>query len=109
MKPKILLLVSMLALSSLAGCSGVAYIETAPPPLRVEVRSAPPTPEAIWIDGYWAWRSHEYVWIVGHWERHPRGNWVPGRWEERDHGYFWVKGRWDATEMGRSRHRHRHR
>jgi len=101
MKIRILSLAMMLAVASVLGCEGAAYVETEPPPLQVEVRSDPPGPEALWIDGYWRWGGHQFFWIAGHWERHPHGNWVAPRWEKREHGYFFIKGHWDGGTRDR--------
>ncbi len=107
MKGKALLLAAMVGMTSLLSCAGELYVESGPPPLRIEVRPAPPSPDAVWIDGHWGWRADEYIWVEGHWERHPHGNWVPGRWERRDRGYVWVRGYWDHE--GREHREHEER
>lgn len=38
-----------------------------PPPDRYEVPDHPPSPDAIWLSGYWDWDGEEYVWIKGRW------------------------------------------
>ena len=101
MNIKAYLIVVLVAVASLLGCEGAVFVETEPPPLRVEVRSEPPSREAVWIDGNWSWRGHQYVWIAGHWENHRHGNWVPGYWNKRDRGYYWVKGHWDRERRDR--------
>ncbi len=53
----------------ISGCT--YYIKEAPPPARVELRSARPYPRAVWIPGHWKWRGRRrrYIWIPGHWRR----------------------------------------
>src|SRR5258708_39915275 len=48
----------------------VVVVHDAPPPERVEVITVAPSPEHVWIRGYWAWRGG-WVWMPGHWERPP--------------------------------------
>jgi hypothetical protein len=107
MNARTFLVAGLLTMTSLLSCAGGLYVETEPPPLRAEVRPAPPGPNAVWIDGYWDWRARQYVWIEGHWDRHPRGNWVPGRWEKQERGYVWVRGYWENNSRERDRDRNR--
>lgn len=75
---------------------GVVYVDEAPPPARVEVISAPPGREFVWIAGYWTWND-EYVWMPGHWAHPPRRNlhWAPGRWHRgKHHQWYWEPGHW---------------
>jgi len=99
MKNSILLLI-LTAISLYAWISCYPYgayfdVMIDPPPLRVEIRSDPPGPDYIWINGYWDWNGHTYIWISGHWSRHnPHKEWQPGHWEQRPHGWVWMPGRW---------------
>jgi hypothetical protein len=92
-----LLLLALLA-SLTSGCaSRVVYVHQGPPPLKVELKTAPPHAEAVWIPGRWAWNghTHRYVWVAGHWEIKPKGKvWIPGHWKETPRGWVWVKGHW---------------
>ena len=90
----LLLAVVALAAAISYGCAGTVYVREDPPPVRVEVRPAAPGPNAMWIDGYWRWGHHEYLWMPGHWERHARGTWVTGHWDKRPRGNVWVPGHW---------------
>jgi hypothetical protein len=92
-----ILIVSLFLLFSNGCASRIIYVHKGPPPLRVEVKTAPPHPQAVWISGYWTWDRHSssYVWISGHWEARPKGRvWVPGYWEQTPRGWVWVKGHW---------------
>src|SRR5262245_2336356 len=74
----------------------VMYVEPAPPPMRVEVVSAPPGMSFEWVQGYWSWNRTAYYWVPGHWERPPRyhAHWAPGRWRHERRGWYWVQGYW---------------
>jgi hypothetical protein len=59
---------------------------------------APPSPNHIWIDGYWSWdsRYRDYVWVQGYWALAPYVNayWIPGYWEYNRSGYRWIDACW---------------
>ncbi len=75
--------------------SRVVYVRKAPPPVRVEVRSARPFPNAVWIAGHWQWNGVRFVWVSGKWVKPQSGRvWVPGHWRQTRHGWRWVPGRW---------------
>ena len=67
-----------------------------PPEPRTEVYGPAPSPQAIWIPGYWKYSGGEWIWIPGYWKRPPRPNavWVPGHWEPRGPGWAWIPGHW---------------
>ena len=46
--------------------SAQVYIQTAPPPLRVEPVPAPRRGH-VWVPGHWQWRGHRHVWVPGTW------------------------------------------
>jgi WXXGXW repeat (2 copies) len=31
--------------------------------------ATPPTPDGVWVHGYWHWDGMRYVWQRGHWQR----------------------------------------
>jgi hypothetical protein len=71
------------------------YVRKAPPPVRVEVKPAPPFAKAVWIPGYWKWQGKKYVWIGGSWKKPRKGYiWVPGHWVKKKRGWFRVEGHW---------------
>ena len=52
-----------------------------PPPVRIEVVSAPPGIDYFWISGHWRWERGEHAWVGGHWEAHREGlHWIPAHW-----------------------------
>lgn len=69
--------------------------EEPPAPL---VEELPPEPfvGAIWVDGYWLWSGHRYVWVRGRYLRPPRPGvvWFHGGYVRTRGGYVYVSGRW---------------
>lgn len=45
-----------------------------PPAAFAEVVPPQPRPDALWIDGHWAWRGGRYVWQRGGWVIAPAGS-----------------------------------
>lgn len=68
-----------------------------PPAAQQEVVLARPSPDHIWIDGYWTWRNSRYEWMAGHWEIPPRSGsvWVAPRWEREGNAYRFYEGYWN--------------
>ncbi len=75
---------------------GVVYVRRGPPAERVEVVTAAPSREDVWVKGHWAWRRDDYDWVPGHWARAEPGfrEWVAGRWEQDRHGWYYIEGHW---------------
>lgn len=44
-----------------------------PPPARVELVPAEPSPGAVWVDGEWIWRREQWAWLPGRWVNLPPG------------------------------------
>jgi hypothetical protein len=77
----------------------VIIIKEQPPAIpapQVEVPSTAPSPDYVWVPGYWDWNGSEYVWISGKWMEvsPPQATWVPGHWEQTGGGWMWVSGYW---------------
>ena len=64
-------------------------VQTVPPPARVEVIPVAPSPDHVWVAGYWYHHSGNWVWVGGRYVARPHHNavWVGGRWEAQG-------GRW---------------
>ena len=106
----LLLSAILLALPLLSGCghyasvgytrsgpvTGVAYVDVAPPPMRVEYYGSAPRADYVWMSGHWAWSGTRYTWVEGYWAARPSSyaRWVPGRWNASGNRYYWVDGRW---------------
>ncbi len=80
-------------------------VREAPPPVVVEHRPPPPGQGHIWIEGYWHWDDHRYVWQSGHWALPPRGRavWIAPRYEKHEQGYRYMPGRWREEQRDRQR------
>ncbi len=82
----------------MAGAANAAriFVGVAPPPVVVEHPAPMPHPGWVWVDGYWRWNGHHYVWAPGYWVRPPRygAAWIPPRWEPAPGGWVFVPGHW---------------
>ena len=74
----------------------VVVVREAPPPERHEAIGIAPSPEHVWIRGYWVRRHGGWEWAPGHWERrpHPGAEWIAGHWSERGGEWHWQAGHW---------------
>jgi hypothetical protein len=67
-----------------------------PPALEQEAIPAAPTPDHVWVSGYWTYAYNGWVWVSGCHTLRPRLHaiWVPGTWERHPRGWIWIHGRW---------------
>jgi hypothetical protein len=81
------------------GTSNVSTIVVtqAPPAMQQDVVLAQPTPQHVWIAGYWTWRDQRYEWMAGHWELPPSPSsvWVAPRWQQQGDAYRFYEGYWN--------------
>ena len=50
-------------------------VVSGPPPAPVREELPPqPTPQSVWVPGYWHWTGMQYAWIPGHWDSPPPGS-----------------------------------
>jgi WXXGXW repeat (2 copies) len=82
-----------------APAAAEVVIEQEPPAPIVEIQTACPSPNHVWIAGYHTWYGGAFVWVPGCWvlrppHVHARATWVAGHWDHRGHGYVWVVGCW---------------
>jgi len=100
----------LLALTFLAGSCAFAQlnvgIRIGPPPRERVVRVVPvsPSPEHVWVAGYWYPVRGRYVWHTGYWTRpaYTGAHWVvPHHDGERFYAGYWDGG------QGRREHDHR--
>ena len=88
------------------GLSGQAFAQTEivvgppPPPPRQEIIITAPSPQHVWVAGYWTW-NNGWQWVPGHWEVPPQRLvqrqtiWVPGQWVQRGLDWVWRPGHWE--------------
>jgi len=76
------------------------YIETAPPPVRVERFEA--RPGFIFVRGHWEWRNGQHEWVPGHYVRERRGyRYERDRWVMNDENrWFFQHGGWARDSDG---------
>jgi len=75
---------------------GVVVNGPPPAPMREE-RAAPPSPQSVWVSGYWHWTGMQYAWIPGHWDTpHPGSTWSAPVYSVRDGKYIYETGGWRA-------------
>ena len=80
--------------------SAQVYVQTAPPPARVEVIPAPRRGH-VWVNGHWQWRGHRYFWVPGHWVvARPGYRYLSPGWVERGGRWQYNRGRWDRDHDG---------
>lgn len=79
------------------GVTALEAIAKEPPPPIVEKVPAKCDPEAIWIQGYFAYNEEidDFNYVGGCWRKPPRGLvWVDGFWQEFPEGWVWIRGFW---------------
>lgn len=66
--------------------------------INIGINIGAPSPNYVWIDGYWDWDDFygDYVWVPGTWALPPVRGWVwrDGYWENGPRGYAWISGYW---------------
>ena len=82
-------------------------VTEAPPAPQSEVVLVQPSPNYVWIAGYWTWRDNGYAWMAGHWELPPNPGsvWVAPRWEQHGSVYKFTEGYWNQGSTGLNRSR----
>ena len=80
-------------------------VVSGPPPAPVaEQRPAAPSPQSVWVGGYWHWTGIQYSWIPGHWDAPPPGaTWSAPIYTARDGKYFYESGGWKPGDSAQSR------
>jgi hypothetical protein len=55
-----------------------------------------PSPDHVWVTGYWWWTNRTYRWVPGYWAIPPHANYVyvSGHWRYKDNRWIYVRGGW---------------
>lgn len=71
-------------------------IPVAPPPPRVEIVPAAPSPRHVWIPGHWGWNGTKHVWVGGYHDLPPHRSyrWVPAAWLNEGGTWVFHQGHW---------------
>ncbi len=87
---------AVLAVLMFSSCATrTVYVRTGPPVAKVEVRTAKPYNNAVWISGHYVRKGNTYVWKKGYWTKPKKGFvWVPGHWKKSRAGWTWKAGHW---------------
>jgi hypothetical protein len=96
MKLSLASLLLALALSPFAASAQQILTNAPPPPPIPETQGAAPSPQHVWVGGYWTWSGAQYTWTQGHWEvPQQQGNaWEAPAWENQGGRYRFRPGRW---------------
>jgi hypothetical protein len=72
------------------------YVDSAPPPLQVEVEPPAPGVDFVWIGGNWFWEGGRWQWHAGHWDHppHPGAHFEANHYEFRNGRHVYVRGGW---------------
>jgi hypothetical protein len=84
----------MIGISLSAGAQTI-YVKVRPP-VPVVVRTAPPSPNHVWVAEEWRPSGAGYVYSGGYWAAPPYHGavWIPGHWKNHTNGQYWVPGHW---------------
>ena len=71
-------------------------IDVRPPAPHQEIVGLAPSPQHVWVDGYWAWQGGQHVGIRGRWLAPPAPGhvWLRAGWARQGGHYVFVPGRW---------------
>ena len=94
MRKTVSVLLSLIFFFALAGLAA-AQPRVGPPPPRAEAPTLQPSPDYVWITGFWKWTGINYDWVDGRWIKAKKGKvWVPGAWEQVGARWVWKPGKW---------------
>lgn len=79
-----------------AGAANYVVLQAPPAPQAPQAVPARPSPDHLWIVGYWTWRNARYEWMAGHWETPPHSGavWVNPTWTEENGAFRFFEGYW---------------
>jgi hypothetical protein len=74
-------------------------LRVAPPAPRAEMRTEAPSPQHMWVRGFWGYQDGRHVWIEGRWALPPaqgRG-WIEPRWVLENGEWAFYSGYWEPA------------
>jgi len=71
-------------------------VEGPPPAPLVDVETASPGPDFVWIGGSWVWGGGRWQWEKGRWDHrpHPGAEWVPHHYAYHNGRHTFTRGHW---------------
>jgi len=83
------------------GAVSIRMASDGPPPNRVERRTARPSRNHQWIDGYWDRQEDRWAWAPGRWEEPGQSgsNWVKPQYRKEGGGTRYEPGHWSHQKM----------
>ena len=79
------------------------HIYVAPPALKAEVAPDRPSPDAVWVPGYYKYDPaiNDYTWVAGSWQTppYPGAVWVTPEYRHHGKEYFFVAGKWRKVKI----------
>jgi hypothetical protein len=84
----------------MAADAAVIRIGIAPPAVRFEARPVAPSPNHVWVSGYWGWAGGKHVWQAGRWiPPRPGHVWVDAHWANEGGQWVFTEGHWVASAV----------
>ena len=79
----------------------VHFAQDAPPPMRQEYRTPRPSPDHVWIGGFWDRDGDRWAWREGRWDRPERRDvrWVAPVYRGEGGGYRYEPGHWSNQQL----------
>jgi hypothetical protein len=79
----------------------VRIAPVAPPAPRHEVVVVRPSPQHVYVKGYWHYGGNEWAWTPGAWVAPPRHNthWVVAHYKKVHGGWQYVPGHWSHEHV----------
>jgi WXXGXW repeat (2 copies) len=79
----------------------VRIVDTPRPAFRHEVRTERPSPNHVWVGGFWHHTGTDWNWNDGRWAEPPQrhSRWVAPRYQKRHDGMRYSPGHWSHEHL----------
>jgi hypothetical protein len=81
----------------------VRIVGHAPPARRHEVRTERPSPNHVWVGGFWHHTGTDWNWNDGRWAERPQGQrharWIAPRYQKVKGGTRYMPGHWSHERV----------